>query len=386
MLLTKDEEKALSGELGKSMSMAYKILLSIGEATDATNLVPVKWAHLSGANYNTIGDAGLDFLKSISNETNFSIFTTINPMGYDRKRPKIVSDAFKVKQKEISDDYEQMGVVPSYSCTPYEIFDIPAKNTMVSFAESNAAVISNSIFGLLTNKESALSALASAITGKAPYSELRIEEFRRPKESIKIIDCDFSNELEYGMLGYFAGKEVKGSCVALDCPKHMDMINAKSLSASIGTSGSCGMFTNDSLKRDTEVITYDKIERGKVIDELNTTEDGDIIALGSPQLGLDELTRIASCAENKKFTKPCMIFCARSIYEKAMMMGIAQKVEKAGAEIICDACTCLTPLITKESYDGVITNSIKASYYLNKSNKLPVCLKDIRSILRKYVS
>ncbi len=386
MLLTKDEEKALSGELGKSMSMAYKILLSIGEATDATNLVPVNWAHLSGANYNTIGDAGLDFLKSISNETNFSIFTTINPMGYDRKRPKIVSDAFKVKQKEISDAYEQMGIVPSYSCTPYEIFDIPAKNTMVSFAESNAAVISNSIFGLRTNKESALSALASAITGKAPYSELRIEEFRRPKESIKIIDCDLSNELEYGMLGYFAGKEVKGSCVALDCQKHMGMINAKSLSASIGTSGSCGMFTNDSLKRGTEVITYDKIERGKVIDELNTTEDGDIIALGSPQLGLDELTRIASCAENKKFTKPCMIFCARSIYEKAMMMGIAQKVEKAGAEIICDACTCLTPLITKESYDGVITNSIKASYYLNKSNKLPVCLKDIRSILRKYVS
>ena len=348
--------------------------------------VPVNWAHLSGANYNTIGDAGLDFLKSISNETNFSIFTTINPMGYDRKRPKIVSDAFKVKQKEISDAYEQMGIVPSYSCTPYEIFDIPAKNTMVSFAESNAAVISNSIFGLLTNKESALSALASAITGMAPYSELRIEEFRRPKESIKIIDCDLSNELEYGMLGYFAGKEVKGSCVALDCPKHMDMINAKSLSASIGTSGSCGMFTNESLKTDTEVITYDKIERGKVIDELNTTEDGDIIALGSPQLGLDELTTIASCAENKKFTKPCMIFCARSIYEKAMMMGIAQKVEKAGAEIICDACTCLTPLITKESYDGVITNSIKASYYLNKSNKLPVCLKDIRSILRKYVS
>ena len=38
MLLTKDEEKALSGELGKSMSMVYKILLSIGEATDATNL------------------------------------------------------------------------------------------------------------------------------------------------------------------------------------------------------------------------------------------------------------------------------------------------------------------------------------------------------------
>ena len=386
MLLTKDEEKALTGEYGRSMMIAHKILLSIGEATDATKLVPVKWAHLSGANYNTIGDAGLDFLKSISNETKFSIFTTINPMGYDRKKPEFVSNEFKIKQKDISDAYEHMGVVPSYSCTPYEIFDMPEKNTMVSFAESNAAVISNSIFGLLTNKESALSALASAITGKAPYSELRVEEFRHPKERIKMTDCNLSNELEFGLLGYFAGKEVKGNCVAIDCPRNPDLINAKSLSASIGTSGSCGMFTSQSPEGQIENITYDKIERGKVFDELSTAEDGDIIALGSPQLGLDELNKIAFSAENKKFTKPCMIFCARSIYEKARMMQIPQKIEKAGAKIICDACTCLTPLITRDEYDGVITNSVKASYYLNKSNKIPVCLMDIKTILKNYVS
>jgi predicted aconitase len=386
MLLTKVEEKALSGQYGTPTMLAHKILLSIGEATDASKLVPVKWAHLSGANFNTIGDAGLDFLKSICNETKFSIFTTINPMGYDRNKPEFVSDEFRIKQKDITDAYEQMGVVPSYSCTPYEIFDMPPKNTMVSFAESNAAVISNSIFGLLTNKESALSALASAITGKAPYSELRVEEFRHPKERIMMADCDLSNELEYGMLGYFAGKEVKGSSVAIDCTRHLDLINAKSLSASIGTSGYCGMFTNQSPEGQVETITYDKAERVKVFDELSTAEDGDIIALGSPQLGLDELNKVALSVDNKKFTKPCMIFCARSIYEKATMTQISQKIEKAGAKIICDACTCLTPLITRDCYDGVITNSVKASYYLNKSNKIPVCLMDINNILKNYVS
>ena len=46
--------------------MAYRILIATGEATDAEKLVPIQWAHLSGVNYNTIGDAGEEFLSSIS--------------------------------------------------------------------------------------------------------------------------------------------------------------------------------------------------------------------------------------------------------------------------------------------------------------------------------
>ena len=61
-----------------------------------------------------------------------------------------------------------MGTTPSFTCIPYEIFDFQ-KRDAVSFAESNAEFFQFSVLGLLTNKESALSALASAMTGKAPY-------------------------------------------------------------------------------------------------------------------------------------------------------------------------------------------------------------------------
>ena len=50
-------------------------------------------------------------------------------------------------------------------------YDMPEENTRVAFAESNAAIFANSVANLQTNKESAFSALASAITGKSPYSE-----------------------------------------------------------------------------------------------------------------------------------------------------------------------------------------------------------------------
>jgi len=109
-----------------------------------------------------------------------------------------------------------------------------------------------------------------------------------------------------------------------------------------------------------------------------------VIALGSPQLGSYELELISNMMGGKKFSKKCMIFCARPTYEKACSSGIAQKLESAGANIICDACTCLSPLLTHDEYDGVITNSIKAAHYLNKSNKVSVCLSSIKSILKEY--
>jgi predicted aconitase len=65
MQLTREEEKAISGEHGEATAIAYRVLVAIGEATNAQNLIPIKWAHISGVNYNTIGDSGLDFLKKI---------------------------------------------------------------------------------------------------------------------------------------------------------------------------------------------------------------------------------------------------------------------------------------------------------------------------------
>ncbi len=382
MHLTREEEDGLDGKNGHPISTAYKILLSIGKATNAERLIPVEWVHLSGVNYNTIGDAGAEFLTKYSEEARFVVPTTINPMGYDSNKQNNLSDNFKKQQGKIANAYEKMGSIPSFSCIPYELFELPERGHNVSFAESNAAVMANSVFGLHTNKESSLSALASAITGKAPYSDLRMDSTRNPKIKIKI-DKELKTELDYGLLGYFSGKSVKESCVSFGSSvSNMDMYKTKSLAAALGTSGACGMF---SIK-DThdETISFGKEEEKSTMDELNTTDSGDVIALGSPQLGMYEMEQLSKLMIGKEFSKKCMIFCARPVYEKSCKSGVAKILEKAGANIICDACTCLSPLLSRDEYDGVITNSVKAAHYLNKSNGISVCLKDLKSIIMDH--
>jgi predicted aconitase len=382
MELAKDEQKALDGNYGEALATAYRILVAIGEATGAQKLVPTKWAHISGVNYNTIGDEGMRFLEKFSTRVKFAIRTTINPMGYDKNKPEDIPRNFQERQENIARSYERMGATLSFTCTPYEVFDIPQKGAAVSFAESNAAVFSNSILGLKTNKESALSALASAVTGKTPLSDLRLEESRTPKIAIES-DFDFTNELDYGLLGYFTGKEVKDSCVALSNIDKLDTIQAKALCAAIGTSGSCGMFTFGEKAK--EKITFGKKEAQSVRDEISSADDGDIITLGSPQLGMDELRMLANLTETRKFTRRCIIFCSRAIYNNAVKIGLAGRIEKSGAEFRCDSCTCLTPYITKDKYDAVITNSIKGAYYLSRSNKVKVALKDIKTVADEYM-
>ena len=379
MELTKDEEKSLNGEHGEVLQTAYRILSATGEATDAEKLIPIHWAHVSGVNYNTIGDAGEEFLASISKDAKFKVRTTVNPMGYDKDSVEKfgLDENFIQKQESIRESYKKMGAIPTFSCIPYELYDIPREGTQVSFAESNAAIYANSIDKLKTNKESAFSALASAITGKSPYSDLRKDDSPTMSIAMKVSD---PNELTFGLLGYFAGK-VADKSVAISGVKNLDKRCNKSMCASMGTSGSCGKFVLDDNSDASEKVDFDEKEMQKVYDELNTTESGDMITLGSPQLGLDEMNDLASMLKGRAFKKRCLIFCPRTIQEQARHLGYAGQLESAGCELMSDCCTCLTPLVTKKDVDSVTTNSIKGAYYYKNSSGLDVNLKPLSKII-----
>ncbi len=379
MELTREEESALKGEQGEIMQMAYRILVATGEATDAEKLVPIEWAHLSGVNYNTIGDAGEELLSSISKDAKVKVKTSLNPMGFDIDNVSNynLDENFISKQLSIKKSYETMGVIPSFSCIPYEIFDIPKRGTQVAFAESNAAIHVNSFDNLKTNKESSFSALASAITGKSPNSSLRKETSSKLTIRMKV---ENPNELTYGMLGFFAGK-VGDESVNISGIGQLDRRSCKSLCGGMGTSGTCAKFYFDEDNPESEKVDFDQEEMNKVYDELNTCEKGDLITLGSPQLGLEEISDLAIRLKGRSFKKRCMIFCPRAIKEQATKLGHTNKLERAGCEILSDCCTCLTPLIKKEEVDAVTTNSIKGAYYLKNSNGVDVNLKSLSEII-----
>jgi len=383
MELTKEEQAALNGEMGESLKTAYRILVATGEATNAEKLVPIQWAHLSGVNYNTIGDSGEEFLSMLSKDAKVKVKTTLNPMGFDIDNVSKynLDQNFIEKQQSIRDSYIRMGVVPTFSCTPYEIYDLPEKNTQVSFAESNAAIYANSLGNLKTNKESAFSALASALTGKSPYSDLR-KENTESSTTIRMM-LENPNEMDFGLLGFFAGK-VADTSVSISGVAKPDKRSCKSLCAGMGTSGTCAKFDFVGEEdNDSEKVDFGKEEMNNIFDELNTTESGDVITLGSPQLGLDELSDLSSMLKGRAFTKNCMIFCPRAIQNQARKLGYTNEIEKAGGEILSDCCTCLTPLINKDETDAVTTNSVKAAYYLKNSTGVDVNLKSLSKIVEE---
>ena len=271
-----------------------------------------------------------------------------------------------------------MGVTLSFSCIPYEIYDLPDKGTQVSFAESNAAIYANSIDHLKTNKESAFSALASALTGKSPYSDLRKDDTPNLTIRMKVEQPD---ELTFGLLGFFAGK-VADNSVSISGVKELDKRSCKSLCGGMGTSGTCGKFVLNE-EETAEKVDFDEKEMQKIHDELNTADSGDLITLGSPQLGLEELSDLSSMLKNKSFKKRCMVFCPRAVQNQARKLGYTNEIERAGCEILSDCCTCLTPLIDKKDVDSVTTNSIKGAYYLKNSNGVGVNLKPLSKIIQE---
>jgi len=122
MELTKGEEAALKGEKGETLQLAYRILVATGEATDAERLVPITWAHLSGVNYNTIGDAGEEFLSKLSQDAKVIVKTTLNPMGFDID---------KVSKYNLSENFEKLIELPGVgrktaNCVLVYAFDKPA--------------------------------------------------------------------------------------------------------------------------------------------------------------------------------------------------------------------------------------------------------------------
>jgi len=380
--LTKEEQSALNGEKGDALQTAYRILVATGEATNAEKLISINWAHLSGVNYNTIGDAGEEFLRKLSKDAKVKVKATVNPMGFDFDHISEfnhIEEDFIAKQKSIRDSYIRMGVEPTFSCTPYDIYDLPKQGTQVSFAESNAAIFANSLGNLKTNKESAFSALASALTGKSPYSDLRKDDIITPMTIRMAIDNP--NELDFGMLGFFAGK-VGDTSVNISGVSQPNRRSCKALCGGMGTSGTCAKFQFvDSEDEESEKIAFGKEEMNEVYDELNTAEKGDLITLGSPQLGLEELSDLSKMLKGKSFQKRCMIFCSRAVQEQARNLDYTNEIKRAGGEILSDCCTCLTPLIDTNETDAVTTNSIKGAYYLKNSTGVDVNLKPLSKII-----
>lgn len=384
MHLTRWEEKAYEGEYGETMESAYRVLVATGRLLGADRLIPIISAHISGVNYANIGDAGVEFLEGFSKSAKVKVKTTLNPCGIDSGKLRLFNPPreFVEKQNRIVDSYMRMGVSKSLSCIPYEIDNRPRRGSHVAWAESSASVFGNSVLGIKTNRESAVSALASAITGKTPNAGLHLDEGRRPKIVVDVQAKPFSS-LDYGILGFFAGR-LTYETIGFTGIKG-DATQLKALAAAVGTSGASAMFVLlDRAPKGLERVSFTEKEISVVRDQLSADLDPEVILLGCPFYTVREVSDLARNLKGKKLRKPMFVHLSRSVYSEASKRGLVKTIEESGGEVMKDMCPSLSPTPKWKGFSRVATDSAKGSYYMKSSLKLGVNLLSVEDIVRNY--
>ncbi len=395
MILKKSEEKALSGEYGEALQSAYRVLLAIARLTNAKRFVPIDWAHVSGVSYLTIGDYGLDFLRRISaSKAKFKVFTTVNPCGMDIEcwNELNIPSEYAEKQLKIISYYQKLGTANSFTCVPFQSYSVPNAGSHIAWAESSAAIFANSVLGLRTNRESAVSALAAALTGKTVYSDLHLDENRKPSIALKLSFEEreshpekvrkrkFSGPLSFGLLGYYAGKHTNGVVEFRGMGSRQTIAEQKALCGALGTVGSTGMFTQGKTTG-IEVLDFGNKEYEETLNEISDSETGELIVFGCPQMTIEELYELSKSLQGKKFQKKCVVFCSSKVYETASKRGYSSIIESAGATFVRDACADFTPLISSLNVDSVVTDSVKGAHYMKRVHGVKTALLDTKEII-----
>ncbi|MDG6935200.1 MAG: aconitase X catalytic domain-containing protein [Nitrososphaerota archaeon] len=382
LYLTAREEKALNGENGEAVAASYRVLLSIGEYLGADRLIPVISAHISGVNYANIGDEGLDFLHRFSDDGRVSVRTTLNPCGIELENPKSLNPpaSFIAKQLKIVEYYKKLGVAPTMTCVPYEFDNAPRRGSHVAWAESSACLYANSMMGLKTNKESAISALASAITGKTPNAGMHLDRNRRPGIVVDV-EAPLESPTDFGLLGIFAGK-LTSKPIGITGVGRITKSEGKALGAGIGTSGSSPMFIIlDHAPRGVETVPFTKAELQNVKDENSAKSMPQVVLLGCPFYTLEEVGELSRKMETKKFRVPALLHISRSVYERAEKKGYISKLNEAGARVLKDVCPSLTPEGTWGGWKSVATDSPKGSFYMKSALKYDVNVMGLDDLL-----
>lgn len=208
MLLEREDEEILAGEQGETRQKMLELLVALGKVFGAERLVPIRSAQVSGASYKTIGEYGLQWLRTL--DAKAVVPAVLNPIGMPRRRWEEmgIKRDFAEKQQAVVAAYARLGIALECTCTPYYLRET-AYGDHLAWSESSAVSYANSVIGARTNREGGPSALAAALVGKTPCYGLHLKENRRPQVIIRVqADTRDWTTAHFGALGYHAGKLV----------------------------------------------------------------------------------------------------------------------------------------------------------------------------------
>ena len=396
MELNQEQSAMLAGEHGLAKQMAMRLLLDMAAAAGASELIPIRSAHLSGVSPLTGGFGLRHFLANLVEDplAKVAVPTTLNAAGCDAAQfelMRIKVPGFLDHSQEIVALYEQLGVQPTQSCIPYEWEGVVTSGT-AAWSESNAICFGNSYSGLQTNRESGLSALACALTGYTPRYGLLEEDARRPNLEV-IVTCKLDDPTDFSLLGDWIGKQRQPDWrmsfgpipLIRGLPNELSHEQRKALTAAAANYGSPMVYL-EGLSDIPEPLLlqatfrFSEEDLRRRYEELRPQSPVSLITIGCPQASVGEIRAVAELLKGKQVTAdpddesglpPLWIFTSSANKRIAEQIGLAQIITQSGALLLENTCPEVVP------YDRVwvkhiLTNSMKAEHYLKSGlNKIP---------------
>lgn len=370
MHLTREEKRLLESD-NDAERKAMELLVKLGDIYGAEEMIEIESAQASGISYKSIGDPGVEFLEGFAEEgAEASVPTFANPAGmdFDQWEEMGISEAFAEKQHRIRDALEEMGIVLSFTCTPYLAGNLPTRGQHVAWAESSAVSFANSVIGARTNREGGPSALAAAITGRTPKHGLHLAENRVPTHRIDV-EVDLESQSDFAALGSWTGRIVedgKPFFTGIDAAGTDDL---KGLGAAMAASGAVALYfvggvtTDDEPPTDVETATFDAAALEDERETLNTGEVPELLVVGCPHCSPEEIQDVAAAVEGKTLTSDLWVCTSGAVKEWADRNGYTEAIEAAGGRVVADTCNVVSP-IEELGYETSGTDSAKAANYL----------------------
>lgn len=409
MKLNTYEQEMLDGKHGAGKRFAMEKLVDFGRAVGAEEMVPLTFVHYIGCVKDL--DRSLPEYKQfewgqglqleplfemgakVSEDPN--IICTTDPFLHqlDRfgeegtpwcnkfyKLPEVVHEA-SVRGYEAMKD---AGWVPAHSCTPQFNTVSPKCGEYAASCESSCATYLNTIMGVHTNRENAVTGMYAAYAGVLPKYGMLLEENRRAS-----VIFDLDDEIKQNIVDDSGDWAALGGAIAMRVnnriPAVTNMPSRLSSSAAKAFTACASPGMNDPIlhligitpgsptleaafggpvPEGTERIRITLKEVEQVYRDMRTatTDKVDIVHMGCPHLTYDEIRQIARAIKGKKVDKDVMLWVQTDTpsYHMAKHYGDAQIIEEAGGKIYHQTCAGMNMLsVDWGSNFTLATNSFK---------------------------
>ena len=292
-------------------------------------------------------------------------------------RAQRIPEEFGLPASQLADAYVAMGAKPSFTCAPYLLENKPRFGEPIAWAESNAVIYANSVFGARSVKHADFMDLCVAITGRAAYVGVYVEDCRRARRCINVQTPLEIDDSFWPLIGWLVGEKSPDRIPVVRGLENLSPSEAdlKAVCAAFGTTSSApmlhiaGLTPESSMPptRDADTLAITVTEMRLQWERFNKGASSvDLVALGSPHFSATECTEFAALMEGTQVGEnvSTIVTVGRDTMESIVKSGTYEKLRAAGVTVVKDICWCSIsePVFPPEA-KVLMTNSGKYAHY-----------------------